>query len=407
MSAVRDPAEPSSRDRRPAPASHRGWPKPRLLHVTTTDMSLDWLLGSQLSAFAEAGYEVIGASAAGPHLDALRERGIEHVALTHATRSFDLRDDAALLPELIRTFKRLRPDIVHLHNPKPGVLGRVAGRIAKVPVVVNTQHGLYASPDDAPARKAVVYAIERGAALFSDAELVQSAEDRDVLARLRVPRSKLTVLGNGIDLSRFTAERPGERERVRAEMGVEPHHVVVGLVGRLVAEKGYREVVQAAHELRDRSPDVRFVIIGPAEPGKSDALSQDEIDAATRDGVIFLGRRDDVERYYLGMDLYVLASYREGFPRSAMEAAACGVPVIATDIRGCREVVDDGVNGLLVPARDAGAIARAVAELAGDADRRKAMSERAVAKARDSFDQQRQIDLSLETYARLLPRATR
>ncbi|MDQ1515846.1 MAG: hypothetical protein QOE80_1676, partial [Actinomycetota bacterium] len=118
----------------------------RLLHVTTTDISLELLLGPQLRAFRDAGYEVHTASAAGPFVAGLTAVGIAHHPLRHTTRAFALGHDAAAPAELYRLFRRLRPDIVHTHNPKPGVYGRMAARAARVPLVVNTQHGLYAQP---------------------------------------------------------------------------------------------------------------------------------------------------------------------------------------------------------------------------------------------------------------------
>ncbi|MCX7621335.1 MAG: glycosyltransferase family 4 protein, partial [Acidimicrobiales bacterium] len=341
-------------------------------------MSLDWLLGPQLVAFAEAGFEVIGMSAPGPHAERLRSMGIAHVGLRYATRAIAFHRDAAALAELYHHFRRLRSSIVHTHNPKPGVYGRIAARLARVPVVVNTQHGLYATPGDPLRRRALVYSIERVAAACSDAELVQNVEDRDTLARLGVPDDKLTVLGNGIDLSRFDPRRFSATERAgaRAELLsaiARPHPpdqsgddlvsepVIVGLIGRLVVEKGYREVFAAAGYLRRVAPEVRLVIIGPEDPDKHDAISQPECAAAKALGNVgFLGLRHDVERLYTGMDLYLLASHREGFPRSAMEASAMGLPVVATDIRGCRQVVDHGHTGLLVPVHDPVAIAEAV-----------------------------------------------
>ena len=120
------------------------------------------------------------------------------------------------------------------------------------------------------------------------------------------------------------------------------------------------------------------------------------------DGVRFLGMRDDVEALYRGMDLYVLASHREGFPRSAMEAAAAGLPIVATDIRGCRQVVDDGVTGLLVPVRSPGALREALDAVLTDPARRREMSAAAVVRSRAEFDQTRVIEITLATYRRLL-----
>ncbi len=124
--------------------------------------------------------------------------------------------------------------------------------------------------------------------------------------------------------------------------------------------------------------------------------------AAEADGVRFLGHRDDVETLYPAMDIYVLASHREGFPRSAMEAAACGLPLLLTNIRGCRQVVDDGTSGLLVPVRDSTALGQALITLCGDAEQRSQMRIAGLQKAHDDFDQQHVIDITCTTYARLL-----
>jgi glycosyltransferase involved in cell wall biosynthesis len=388
------------------PVGHR----PRLVHLTTTDMSLALLLGPQLRAFAAAGYEVIGVSAPGPHVAELRSWGIHHVALKHATRAMALQRDARALAELVRVFRELEPRIVHTHNPKPGVYGRIAARIAGVPIVVNTVHGLYALPDDPIGKRAVVYSLERIAAACSQAELLQNPEDLPVLRRLRVPASRLTVLGNGIDLTRFTAGQvtPERVTALRAEMGAGPDDVVIGLVGRLVHEKGYREVFEAARRVAVRAPKARFAIIGPSDPDKADAITAAEIAAAEGIGnITFLGMRHDVEDLYAAMDAYVLASYREGFPRSAMEAAAMGVPIIATNIRGCRQVVEPGVTGMLVPARDAGALTDAITAMALDPKRRREMGEAARHKAKAEFDQQRVIDTTLATYRALEARRGR
>jgi glycosyltransferase involved in cell wall biosynthesis len=381
--------------------------RPLLVHLTTTDISLALLLGPQLRAFAEAGYEVVGMSAPGPYVPELEASGIKHVALRHATRASAPGRDLLALAELRRHFRRLRPDIVHTHNPKPGVYGRLAARAAGVPAVVNTVHGLYAQPEDTWPRRAVVYGLERVAATCSHAELVQNPEDVETLVRIGIPRGKLTLLGNGIDLDRFDPARldASAVRRAREEIGAGPDDVVCGAVGRLVWEKGYRELLAAAAAVRERFPRARFVIVGPDDPEKADALSAADIEAARHAGVVFLGLRRDVEVLYAAMDLYVLASYREGFPRSAMEAAAMGLPMVATDIRGCRQVVERGVTGMLVPARDSAALAAAISELVSGSERRAAMGAAARHKALREFDQRRVIAITLATYERLQGRA--
>jgi glycosyltransferase involved in cell wall biosynthesis len=375
---------------------------PLVIHVATTDMSLELLLGPQLSAFAAAGYRVAGASAPGPYVEALDARGIEHIPLEHATRSMALAEDARAFRELVQLFRHRRPTIVHTHNPKPGVYGRIAGRVALVPIVVNTVHGLYALPDDPFVRRAAVYGMERVAATCSDAELLQNEEDLHTLRRLRVPNRRLTLLGNGIDLQRFDPDRfdATDRARARRELGAtDDNEIVVGTVGRLVIEKGYRELFTAAAALPAAA---RVAVIGFDEPDKDDAVTAGEIAHASRDGVRFLGGRADVDWLYAGMDVFVLASHREGFPRTPMEAAAMGLPVVATDIRGCRQVVEHEVTGLLVPPHDAASLQAAIERLVTDHGLRARMAAAARARARRLFDQQQCIDITLTTYARLL-----
>jgi glycosyltransferase involved in cell wall biosynthesis len=373
------------------------------MHITTTDMSLALLLGPQLRAFAAAGFEVLGASAPGPYVAQLAEWGIEHVPLRHATRSSAPHRDLRALAELRSVFAARRPDIVHTHNPKPGIYGRLAARSARVPVIVNTVHGLYAQPHDPWTKRAAVYGLERLAAQCSHAELVQNPEDLQTLASLGMPRRKLHLLGNGVDLHRFDPRRidAASREALRAELGAGPDDVVVGAVGRLVWEKGYRELFAAAETVRRRVPQARFLVAGPRDLDKGDAVPEPDLRRAEASGVTFLGLRHDVEQLYAAMDLYVLASHREGFPRSAMEAAAMGLPIVATNVRGCRQVVADGITGRLTPAGDAAGLAGAIAELAADAGMRARMGAAARQKALAEFDQQRVIDLTLAIYQRL------
>lgn len=379
--------------------------RPRLVHLTTVDLSLELLLGPQLSAFVDAGYEVIGVSAPGPYVPAIEARGVRHVPLRNATRAMAPHRDLLAIPELVTLFRELRADIVHTHNPKPGLYGRIAARLARVPVVVNTVHGLYAMPEDSWKKRAVVYSLERLASACSDAELVQNPEDVVTLRRvLHEPASKLVLLGNGVDLSRFDAHAPlrsERRERLRAELGVDDDAVVVGAVGRLVLEKGYAELFGAWERVHADHPNAVLVVVGPTDADKSDAMPDELIERAEHAGVRFLGMRSDVEDLYAAFDLYVLASYREGFPRSAMEAAASGLPIVATNIRGCRQVVQDGVTGLLVPPREHAPLAAAISRLVGSDSEREAMGVAAADRAAREFDDRRQVEVTLATYERL------
>jgi glycosyltransferase involved in cell wall biosynthesis len=377
----------------------------KVAHVTTVDMSLRYLLLPQLRAVIDGGGEAVGISAPGPWVPELEALGIRFRPLASSTRSFAPAADLRAAYELWRVLREERPDVLHTHNPKPGLYGRVVGRLAGVPIVVNTVHGLYATTKDPIGKRVLVYVLEAIASRFSDAELVQNPEDLALMRSYHIaPNAEL--LPNGIDLTRFDRDRlpVSSRTAVRAALGVSDDQVVIGTIGRLVREKGYPELFAAATRL---DPD-RFVLacVGGDDPEKADALDRGIVDAARAAGVRFLGHRDDVERLLAGFDVFVLASHREGYPRAAMEAAAMGLPIVATDIRGCREIVEPGVNGTLVPVEDPAALARAFGELA-DPERRAAFGRASRARALDRFDERVVVRRVLETYAAVARRKGR
>ncbi|MEX2250749.1 MAG: glycosyltransferase family 4 protein [Acidimicrobiia bacterium] len=372
----------------------------KIAHLTTVDMSLRYLLLPQLEAAREMG-ESIGISAAGEFVPELEARGIRHIALASSTRGMNLLADVRAIAQLWKVLRHERPDILHTHNPKPGVYGRIVGRLAGVPIVVNTVHGLYATPESSLPKRVIVYTLEWIASRFSDAELIQSPEDFDLLWRRGfMPRSKLRLLGNGVDLDRFRPN-PEQRVQVREELGLMDDQIAVGLVARLVEEKGVPELIEAAERLDDRY--VVF-IVGPRDHEKADAVSEELLARAETKGVRFLGMRQDVDRIYQGLDIFVLPSHREGFPRAAMEAAASGLPVIATDIRGCRQVVDDGVSGILFPVRDVRALTGAIIQVGADAELRLLMSSASVDRARARFDEREIVNRVMGAYAEVAKR---
>lgn len=360
----------------------------RLAHLTTVDMSLALLVGTELQVDVEAGLHTFGLSAPGPYADRLAGLGVTHVPLPALTRSWDLRRDAAAARELVAALRALRLDVLHTHNPKTGVLGRVLGRAARVPVVVNTCHGLWLKPGDPPLQRAFVLGSEAVAAQFSHAELYQNAEDRRRLAPA-VRQAKTEVVGNGVDLARFVAT-PADRARVRAEWGVGDDELLVGAVGRRVLEKGLAEYAEAARRLAGKA---RFVWVGPEDPDKPDAV------AGAGPDVRFVDARDDMPAVYSAFDVFALPSYREGFSRSAMEAAACGRPMVLSDIRGCREIGGDDRELLLAPPADADALTAAVDRLLTDAALRERLGAAARARAAVAFDQRAVAAASLRTYA--------
>src|SRR5438552_3343077 len=175
----------------------------RILEIATSDQSLQYLLRRQLEALRETGHDVILASAPGEASEQLISAGYRFHPLRHSTQRWDPAADLQLQAELYGLSRRVKPDVVHTHIHKTAVLGRLAARLTHVPWIVNTQHGLYARPQDGPLRKLAVYSAERLAATCSNLELVQNVEDYRVLRSLHVPSARLVLLGNGVDLERF------------------------------------------------------------------------------------------------------------------------------------------------------------------------------------------------------------
>lgn len=291
---------------------------------------------------------------------------------------------------LTRCFREHRFDVVHTHTPKAGLVGPFAARRAKVPMVVHTIHGLLFHDRMRAWRRALFWMPEKITAAFSDHLLAQSREDVETAVRTHIcPREKITFLGNGIDVERYSPEAAaGARAQVRAEMGFRDDDFIIGSVGRLVYEKGFGELFAAAEALHQAQPNIKVLAIGPTEETvRSDAVAPRRLEELQSRGAIkVVGWRDDLPRWYAAMDLFALPSHREGVPRSCMEAAAMQLPVVATDIRGCREVVRTGETGLLVPPRDVVALRQALERLAGNRAEAAEMGKRGRQHVLENFD---------------------
>ncbi|MGD8331260.1 MAG: glycosyltransferase family 4 protein [Acidobacteriota bacterium] len=384
--------------------------KPKVCHVATIDMSLRHLLLNQMLSIAGDGYEVVGASAPGPHVEAVEARGVRHIEVPLSRSMFTPLQDLRALWRMYRIFRRERFDIVHTHTPKPGLLGQVAARMAGVPVVVNTVHGFYFHEGTNHWMRRLFIAAEKVAARCSDAVLMQSGEDLETAVREGIcGKNKLAYLGNGIDIERFDRRCLGEDRllELRSKLGIPDHCRVVGFVGRLVAEKGFVDLLAAMATVRRAVPDVRLLIVGETDPHKPDAVSPA---VAARHGIddicVFAGWRQEMPEMYALMDVLALPSYREGFPRAPMEASAMGIPSVVTDIRGCREAVEDGVNGLLVPTGDPDALAAALVKTLTDHELAATMGAAARSLARARFDE-REVFARVKSQYRRLTRAER
>ncbi len=364
--------------------------RPKVAVIGTVDVSMKYLLLNQMLYLQARGYDVTAFSAPGPLIADVEAAGVPHVAVS-LTRKFSPMADLAAIWRLSRDLRRERFTVVHTHTPKAALLGQYAAVLARVPIRVHTIHGLYFPGHMKPNRRWMYVLLERVTMLFSHMNLSQNPEDVPVVIAEKIcAPDRVRLLGNGIDVEEFDPARyPPERRRAtRAALGLSEGDKVVGVVARFVAEKGYRELLEAAKVISGVMPEARFLLIGAVETQKADALHPAIIDEMGLGGVVkFLGHRTDVADLYAIMDVLALPSHREGFPRAPMEAASMGVPSVATDIRGCRQAVEDGVTGRLVPARDPQALAAALLELLRDDAMRADYGRAARLKALAEFDE--------------------
>lgn len=377
----------------------------KVAHLTTVDMSVRHLLLNQILELKHGGFDVTAMSAAGPDLGPVAAAGVRHIAVPFTRRISPLTDLKAVW-QLWRIFRREQFAIVHTHQAKAALVGQIAARAAGVPVVVNTLHGFYFHDRTPRIKRAMWIALERFQALFSDLILSQNPEDIVTAIRERICRAgRIEYLGNGIDLSRFDPDTlpPDARTGTRTSLGIAQQARVVGFVGRLVREKGILDLFAAFRRVLERFPDAVLLVVGPEDSVKSDAVaSATAAEYGIADRAVFVGYRHDMPDLYHAMDVCVLPSYREGFPRSPMEASAMGVPCVATDIRGCRQVVRPEQNGLLYPVGDQVALADAVNRILANPSLAASMAAAGRRMAREQFNERDVFARVGDAYGRLL-----
>jgi len=380
----------------------------RIAHIATVDTSLEILLLNQLLSLKADGYDVTGISAPGPNAAALKSDGVRHLSVP-MTRNLTPLADLASLWHLYRVIRREHFTIVHTHTPKAGLLGQLAARLAGVPIIVNTVHGFYFHEHMHPIARRFYIAIEKIAARCSDVVLSQNAEDMQTAVREGICQpQKVKFLGNGIDLALFDPERvvAADELRCRQELGIAPDAPVVGFVGRLAARrKGFLDFLAAAKAIAAQRPKVRFLIVGDADFGKPDAVEASAAgDYGIADRCVFLGFRnyEEMPLFYKLMNVLVLPSLFEGVPRAVMEASAMGTPSVVTDVKGNREAVEHGCNGLLVPLGDVRSLMAAILRILDEPETARYMSRNARCIATERFDERIVFEKVKSEYVRLL-----
>ena len=365
----------------------------------------DWYLYNFRRALALAlqrqGYEVLLISPAGPYGDKLRALGLRWESVPMARRSLNPLREAALLWHLVRLLRREQPTLVHGFTIKCAVYGSLAARLAGVPARVNAVAGMgyvFTSPQlKARLLRPVVRGLLRLALGGSGARLIlQNADDVELFrqAGLVDPEHIRLIRGSGVNCAQFAAgmrARPPGDGRMR-----------VLLASRLLWDKGLAEFVAALRQLRLQGRTVHALLAGTPDPGNPATVPEATIREWVAEGLVsWLGHVDDMAGLLGSVDVVVLPSHREGLPRTLVEAAACGLPLITTDVPGCREVVSDGVDGLLVPRGDSKALAQAIRRLQDDPELARRLGMAARLKARSQFDEHIVIQRTLEVYAEL------
>jgi glycosyltransferase involved in cell wall biosynthesis len=364
-------------------------------------MTIRFLLRDCLRYLDDKGYEVAAVCSPGSWLDEVGGEGIPAYAVPMNRHVSPLADLQALTA-LAALFRRQHFDIVHTHTPKANLLGRLAAYLSGVPVICGTEHGFYFYGMSGLRRRFHRFWSECGT-WCSDVTFLVNQEDLETARRERiVSPHKVRFLegGTGVDLDRFRAR--GSRAEARKNLGFWNDTPVVGIVARLTREKGYPEFLQAAAVVREQCPSTRFLSIGPSDAADLGEFRELASQLGISRAVEFLGMRVDVPTLYEAMDIVVLPSHREGMPTTLMEAAAMGRPVVATDIRGCRDVVSHGETGLLVPPRNPKALATAITSLLSDPERRRTMGLAARRRAERLFDQRKVFSQVEAVYRQLL-----
>ncbi len=337
----------------------------------------------------------------GSMLDYAQENGVKPLAIPEMVGEASLRPrDIKALWHLYRILRAKRPQIVHTHTTKAGFLGRLAARLAGVPVIVHTYHGHVLHGYYSPPKNWLLLRMEQRLARMTDRLVaVSPLVKEDLLAYRVAPPEKISVIPLGFDLKPFFQCRSLRGEFVK-ELGLTPEIRLVGILGRIFPIKNHRLFLESAAQVAKQEPNVQFVIVG-------DGILRSEMEKYARDlgihqRVVFTGWRRDLPRIYADLDVLVVSSNNEGTPVSAIEAMASGCPVVATRVGGLPDVVQNGETGYLVPAKQPQALAAAILELVRHSETAEQMGRSAQLSVRERFSIHRLVSDTESLYWELL-----
>jgi len=375
----------------------------RILQIAAEGRSLNSFARPLMDRLRAEGYHVEAAARLDEGLKALGEAGYPIHVIRVAQKMNPLMWTTAIrdLHAIIRTGNY---DIVHTHTSFAGLLGNLAARLAGARYILYTQHGFYVHELMPRWKQWFWYRIEGIAIRLCEHMICVSEEEQEIAIReTRQPASKFTTMpGIGIDVSRFQfplEQRSSVRAQIRDELGIAPEAFVILTVARLTRDKGHYEVLRALRLVADKDPEIRLVVAGDGP--EAEGLTAEAKNIGVAQQLMLLGWRDDVPRLHCAADVFLLASHREGMPVATMEAMASGLPVVATDIPGCREQVVPGETGYLVPVADAEAMAASLWKIRCDSALGSSMGERAKDRAA-MYDVEYVVEKQIELYATII-----
>ena len=347
----------------------------KLIRITTVPLSLKVLLKGQLRFMASNGFDVKGVSSEGEELREVHENeGIAVEAITMSRKITPFQDLKSLW-EMWNFLRKEKPQIVHTHTPKAGIIGMLAARLAGVPHRLHTVAGLPLMEATGTKRK-ILNIVEK--LTYSSATRVypNSKGLYDFILQNNFTQSnKLKIIANGssngIDTTFFSPDQVTELERVtlREKLNIQPDDFVFVFVGRIVSDKGINELIKAFSQLQaveNKPTGIKLLLVGGLE-NDLDPLNPETLAEINQNkDIISVGFQQDVRSFFAIADALVFPSYREGFPNVVMQAGAMGLPSIVSDINGCNEIIIEGENGLIIPPKNVEKLKEKMLTLAKD-----------------------------------------
>jgi glycosyltransferase involved in cell wall biosynthesis len=313
------------------------------------------------------------------NIDTLHAKGIRLISLPELVRELRPLADLSAFLSLVRIIRRERPRIIHTHTSKAGIVGRWAAWLCRVPVIVHTPHGHVFWGYFKPWQTRLFILLERWTARITTMIVALTPQERADHLRFRIaPEEKFTVIHSGVDLKKFS-DAAEDIPRMKRELTLPDGSFVVGTIGRLTPIKGHIHLLKAAADILPDLPDIFFVLAGDGE--LRDNLRRYATEAGILKNVRFPGWRADVENLLPVFDIFVFPSLNEGMGKVAVEAMATGKPVIASAVGGITNLIIPGENGILVPAADSNALAKAILTLCANPEMRGKMGEQGKIKA--------------------------